>query len=64
MVHTDPKELREYKIDCQAVCKGKEKYRTEVGLCKMAIWSLLLDPNCICFDAFSKYLGFKSDLGI
>ena len=47
MVHTDRKELREYKIDRQAVCKGKEKYRTEVGLCKITIWSLLLDPNCM-----------------
>ena len=55
MVHTDPKELSKYKIDSQAVCKGEEKHKTEVGLCKMAHLVVTVGPKL--YDAFSKYLG-------
>lgn len=55
MVHTDPKELSKYKVDSQAVCKGEEKHKTEVGLCKMAHLVVTVGPKLN--DAFSKYLG-------
>ena len=51
MVHTDPKELSKYKIDSQAVCKGEEKHKTEVGLCKMAYLVVTVGPKL--YDAFS-----------
>ena len=56
VVHTAPEELGMYKSYSKAICKGEEKHRTEVYLCKMANLVVAIGPKLK--DAYTAYLGF------
>lgn len=54
VVHTAPEELGMYKNYSKAICKGEEKNRTEIDLCKLANLVVAVGPKLK--EAYSAYL--------